>query len=611
MPSTSALLDRIARWLIPSLLLFLLIERVLLALLYPDLVHDLDPGELRHLDLALHGLPDGPSLKQRLYTWLSGTENIHHGGFPILSVLFLLCSKITGTSLFVLRLVGPILATLLAAICLTRVLQRHCSPWTSALMLLLFAGAPPLLLKWTCTARGGHLEAILFPCLLLLLLDRALERRSLHLWLLAGVSAGLGSYVSYLAAPSAAILGLSALAVARSEQPIARPLSALTFGSLLGFMPWILGWLVLELPYLEAPIHSSANPAEAREVHGRSLMTALVAGFSALPQNLWPWTLLKADALAYAAAEPDIFDYSVTGREWITRLAINFSLLLGIISSLRKRAFLLAAFLLLPALHHLFVLRAANQPGWPLIPHRYLILVFPAIVAGAALGATSLLNHQLTSMRRLGALLSGSLVLISMAGILSHIQLLQQPVDRQPADFRADLYRRANIGQVRSSDAQQVASLAAGNDPTWQQERWQGLARVYPPISDYYLLFRENPLDRPYPGELFNDPEMADSTQAVVEARALEIEVETAFAATELRAGTDRQLRDRWLCSWKPSERFRKTVRKTLLEQLPSLHCGKQSALHGLLNTTADPAAQPQQLDRPATGIKPGEQPNN
>ena len=53
------------------------------------------------------------------------------------------------------------------------------------------------------------------------------------------------------------------------------------------------------------------------EVHSRSTWSALVAGASALPHNLWPWTIIHAEAAAYAAAEPDILDYTPTAREWL------------------------------------------------------------------------------------------------------------------------------------------------------------------------------------------------------------------------------------------------------------------------------------------------------
>jgi hypothetical protein len=591
--------ERRIRLLVLGVLVFLLVERVLLALAHPDLIHDLDPGEIRHLDLAISGLPDGPSFIDRLYTWLSGTENIHHGGFPLLSIVFLVASKIFGHSLFLLRLLGPILATVAAAACVAKVLMRRMGASASVLMLALFAGAPPLLLKWTCTARGGHLEAIVFPALMLLLLDYAITSKERRLWLLAGLVGGLSVYVTYLAVPAVLVLSAGALAESHRDDGWRTRVGTLALGGLVGFLPWILGLVVLDLPYFEATIHSSANPDEAVEVHSRTMLSAISMGLSALPHNLWPWTITQADAAAYAAAEPDILDYTPGLREWLSRAVINVAALAGIIIALRKRAFLLASFLLLPALHHLFVLRAANQPGWPLIPHRYLVLVFPAVIAGAAYGASALLSDARKGISRAGGALVVALIVISLTGAASHLTWLDPPSLQPSADYRADLYRKANIGQVRLSDAAGIAKLAAPEDPTWQQEQWQGLARVYPPIADYYLLFREDPDLRPYPQEMFADQLSQGGDQAPVEAEQLRVQVRTALAATNLRAGDDKEKRDRWVCSWRPSADFMPAVRSVLGELLPELVCPEQSAL------AIQPATDSSQTDEPALGDEP------
>ena len=618
MPSTSPRPDNARRAHLVALgvLGFLLAERVLLALAHPDLIHDLDPGELRHLDLAISGLPDGPSLAERLYTWLSGTENIHHGGFPLLSVAFLLASQIFGHSLLVLRLLGPILATVVAAGCVAKVLMRRLGPSASLLMLALFAGAPPLLLKWTCTARGGHLEAIALPALMLLLLDYAVTNKDRRLWLLAGLTGGLSVYVTYLAVPAVLVLSAGALleahrgqratgALLETHRGLGLPstLGSLALGGVVGFSPWILGLLVLDLPYLEATIHSSANPNEANEVHGRTMLSTLSMGLSALPHNLWPWTITQANAAAYLAAEPDILDYSPGLREWASRAVINLAALAGIIFALRKKAFLIAAFLLLPALHHLFVLRAANQPGWPLIPHRYLVLVFPAVVAGAAYGAACMLHDARKGLARLGAVLGAALLLIAVAGVNSHLPWLEFPSLKGNTEYRADLYRKANIGQVRLSEAAAIAKLADPEDSTWLQERWQGLARVYRPIADYYLLFREDPNQRPYPSQMFSDQLSQGGEQAPIEAEQLRVQVRTALAATVLRAGADEQQRDRWICSWQPSVDFEAAVRQVLQQQLPQLACPQDSALGRLQAAGATRTPRLRQARNPGDAI--------
>ena len=77
------------RWLAIGLLTLLLLERLGLIFGQPDLLHDLDAAELKHTDLALLGLPGGATLKDRLFTFLSGPENIHHGGLKVLELLSL------------------------------------------------------------------------------------------------------------------------------------------------------------------------------------------------------------------------------------------------------------------------------------------------------------------------------------------------------------------------------------------------------------------------------------------------------------------------------------------------------------------------------------------
>ena len=169
------------------LLALFLADRLLLIFGQPDLLHDLDPGELKHMQLALGGLPNQGDWFDAVKNWVSGPENIHHGGFPTVSVLFVLLSKVFGETLQTLRLI-PISAAVAAAALIAIWLRRRGGDIPALLALALLLGAPLLFLKWTCVARGGHTEAVLFAPLLLVLFDRALRSVGPTAWLLAGGS---------------------------------------------------------------------------------------------------------------------------------------------------------------------------------------------------------------------------------------------------------------------------------------------------------------------------------------------------------------------------------------------------------------------------------------
>ena len=129
------------RWYRPAAVLLLslfFLDRLLLIFGQPDLLHDLDPGELKHMGLFLEGFPGGEDWKDRLRIWLSGPENIHHGGFPTVSLLFLLLSKVFGGSLETLRLI-PISAALGACILLAGWLRRRSGDISALLALTLTA----------------------------------------------------------------------------------------------------------------------------------------------------------------------------------------------------------------------------------------------------------------------------------------------------------------------------------------------------------------------------------------------------------------------------------------------------------------------------------------
>ncbi len=152
---------RAERGLALALIAIIVLQRLWLALAHPDLLHDLDAGELKHLDLALFGLPGGEDFADRWRRFAGGPENIHHGGFPVVSVIYWALSRVFEPTLFLLRLV-PIAATTLAALCMALALHRRAGLTSAWVALALFAAAPPLFLKcqaWASRSSGSGPQA--------------------------------------------------------------------------------------------------------------------------------------------------------------------------------------------------------------------------------------------------------------------------------------------------------------------------------------------------------------------------------------------------------------------------------------------------------------------
>jgi hypothetical protein len=553
------------RWLAIGLLTLLLLERLGLIFGQPDLLHDLDAAELKHMDLALLGLPGGATLKDRLFTFLSGPENIHHGGYPVVSILFWLLSRVLGASLHVLRLV-PVLAAVLAAGMLAAWLKRRAGTSAVLIALCLLAGAPLLFLKWTCTTRGGHTEAIVFAPLLLLLFEAGLKGDRRAVWLVAGVVGGFAVYFSYLAIPLVGVLSLGALGERVSKGGVVSRGGLLVLGGVIGLLPWILGLLVLDLPYLEATIHQSGSVSEAAEVHARGLGGTLVAAVTHLPHNLWPWTITRADAPAYLSNASDMMDFTPTALSWVVRAVILAAATLGLVAAFARRSPLLVAVALVPGLQYLFVVRAANPLAWPDIPHRYLVLVFPLLVASIGSGVHFLADGEGAARRRVAGVVAGLLMVVALHGMVLHASWMRPPALAAANQWHAPAWRRAGLGQVRLHEAPGVNELMRSYRGETEMDAFRGLALVFVPISDYYLLFRRDDV-RPYPGRLFSqhDP-LVNSPQG---RRAM---VRAAFDATALRAAGDQELlRDR-VCSWDPSGQFAGEVSALLEEK--GVRCG-------------------------------------
>ena len=551
------------------LLLIFVADRLLLLFGQPDLLHDLDPGELKHMTLATSGLPDQGSLRESIRTWVSGPENIHHGGFPVVSILFAGIAKITGPSLHALRMI-PVLSAFIAALLLYSWLRRQGSNLSAVLCLALLVGAPLLFLKWTCVARGGHTEAVLFAPLMLLSLERALQTSQKRFWFFSGLVGGFAVYFSYLAIPLVLVLSFGALleTLLRSRPRVIPATLTLGVGGIVGFGPWLTGWLVLDLPYLEATIHASANPNEASEVLRRGVLGALNGAVQGLPHNLWPWSFSPLQSAAYQTDPSDLLPYSPTLLDWLGRGLMAVGGMLTLVASFVRRSPLLGSLALLPALHYLFVARLANAGAWPDIPHRYLVLVFPIAAASTAFGVGWLVEKTHPLLRRVGWVLVAAVLGLSLLGLGSHFRWLKAPQPQALEHWEPAAYQVAGIGQVRLQESQRMSVLLTSFEGPLRDAYMRGVGRIFRPNSDYYLLWKtpEN-RDVPYPTSLFFEPDPLtppDERDAVVEG---------AYGASRVRAGEDEQQLDAWLCSWQPSAEFQAAVSRILEKHKPRLSC--------------------------------------
>ncbi len=545
------------RRLVVALLVLLAAQRLVLLLGQPDLLHDLDAGELKHMDLAIRGLNDGGTFKDKLHTFLAGPENVHHGGYAVISVLYAGLAKVLGTSLTTLRLL-PVSATVLAAGLLAAWLFRREQPTAAVLALVLMVGAPPLFLKWTAVSRGGHLEGIVFAPLLLLLLQWGLQTERKLPWVLAGLAGGFAVYFTYLAGPLVVVLCLGALAERWKAGGAPLRAGLLVVAGVVGFLPWVVGWLWLELPYFESQIHNSGRADEAGDVAARGVVEVLRGAVVALPHNLWPWGLTRGEGAAYLAQNSDQLDFVPTGLTWALRSVIGGGAVLGVVAAAARRSPLLVAVALLPALHYLFVVRMAANLAWPETPHRYLVIVFPLLCASIGHGVAWLGEKQAHA----GGVVAIALLLVAGQGVAAQAPWWKAPDFGALAAWDAAAYRAAGIGQVRIEEAEAMrAVLDEHATGEWSNDAMRGLSMVYPSNSDYYLLFRDGH-DRPYPDNVFGFPEWQGMED--VQKRAT---VRAALAATKVRAGGDESRVRDYLCRWSPVPEMRGTVEEVLGEE--------------------------------------------
>lgn len=176
----------------------------------------------------------------------------------------------------------PLLASLLGGLCWFLVVRAWRGPRAALAFALLYALAPPVLVRTGLIAKGDHSEAMAIIGATLLLgtyAAFAITRRSRCVWAAAaGVAAGLGVFFTYSTVPVTGAIALVALL--RSRMRPRDVWIAAVAGFALGLVPWILTVVGTQgdaLRVYNRPLGAIVDPGEI----GRRIQTLVATGFFA------------------------------------------------------------------------------------------------------------------------------------------------------------------------------------------------------------------------------------------------------------------------------------------------------------------------------------------
>jgi hypothetical protein len=253
----------------------------------------------------------------------------------------------------------PLLVSVLGGLCWFLVVRAWRGPRAAFAFGLLYALAPPVLVRTALIAKGDHAEAMAITGAVLLLATNAAfaatagRRRA---WAAgAGCAAGLGVFITYSTVPVTGAIALLALLLCRAR-PRDAWLAALG-GLAVGFAPWlltVLGTQGAALRVYNRPLGALVDPAEVARRLQRLFTTGFFAGYD-LPGG---WAPRRLAAWAWMAAVVIGWVRLARGR----RIAGAWLVLAG--SAAHLLAFLLAA---------------------PDASSRYLVPMYPLLLCAAAL----------------------------------------------------------------------------------------------------------------------------------------------------------------------------------------------------------------------------------
>lgn len=201
------------------------------------LIHDCDTAEIKHINFSdiLHDKYTS-ALKFLSNIELYVPKSFHAGSFfpayPVIAYSYYLCSFLTGTTYYTIKITTLIFSTLAFFFWLLLLKDNKKNLFLFAVFFLF----PPLyFLKWSLTLWGGSTECLFFYPLCIymhLKLDNSTKNICLK-----GFVYGFSVYFSYFCAPLIAVLFLPALIGIFEDNKKSIPLFLIMMA--LGFSPWL------------------------------------------------------------------------------------------------------------------------------------------------------------------------------------------------------------------------------------------------------------------------------------------------------------------------------------------------------------------------------------
>ena len=326
-----------ARWLGVAALLGL--TRWWMADGVPWLVHPIDPAELKFAELYRLWAGGGADLGA-VSRLLGAAQNVHHGGFLPVSMLYALLASFMGDGIGALRAVAALTGALTWWVWVQAagaVGGQRVAVGMAAVMILL----PPWAQQWWLTPWGSHPEAAVFTGLWVWALADGGDDRWIGGWV------GMGMAWTPMLWPT----GLLALALARSRRSAVA--AVVGFGVLAG-PRWLLGGAGLTESLVENPALTMQGVV-VQAFDGGALVQALathlplpLVASSVVPASAWVNGLLSAGVVIAGAVV-------LVGRQKAGRLLV-----------------------LAPLVHWATVV--VLSPLRPTLHHRYLLPWLPAVL---------------------------------------------------------------------------------------------------------------------------------------------------------------------------------------------------------------------------------------
>jgi hypothetical protein len=251
---------------------------------------------------AAEGMRLGLPLPLYMYRFTS-----YGSGSLVITLLARAVQALFGTTYLAFKLI-PLLVSLLSGLCWFLVVRAWRGPRAALAFALLYAFAPPVLVRTALIAKGDHAEAMAIIGATLLLgtysAFAATRRRRCAFAAAAGVAAGLGVFITYSTVPVTGAVALIA-ALRTRLRPWDRWMAAL-IGLALGLVPWILTVVGTEgeaLRVYHRPLGTLVVPGEiVRRLH-MLLTTGFFAGYDlpggSVVRHLAAWIWMTAIGLGW------------------------------------------------------------------------------------------------------------------------------------------------------------------------------------------------------------------------------------------------------------------------------------------------------------------------